>query len=190
MCERLCGPGRRRDGLCDFLNWRGASRASQRQKSREKPHAPRACRVRSRQLPHSATPVIDITRDAFNWLPCLSTTRTTAPHRAAKRRWFCRRAGRACTAIARIGPRVSALKQLAIGWLWEMPTVFAKQGSDYDTSDPAGSCPGPGTGRMIHRAEKIRNPSLTFGGQRQRSLSSSRRLAVGRPRAHAVAGRR
>ena len=85
----------------------------------------------------------------------------------------CRRAGRTCTrtphpSIARFGPRVSAVKRLAIGWLWEMPTVFAKQGSAHDTSIRQ-AADAAGTRRMIHRAEKIRNQKLTFGGQRQRS---------------------
>ena len=135
------GPGRRRDGLCDFLNWRGASRATQCQQPREEPRQPLACRVRSRQLPHSTTPCQRYHSRRFQLAPLpFDCEDDGASSRCQGRWWFCRRAGRACTAaIARIGPRVSALKQLAIGWLWEMPTVFAKQGSDHDTSDPAGS---------------------------------------------------
>ena len=155
------GPGRRRDGLCDFLNWRGASRATQCQQPREEPRQPLACRVRSRQLPHSATPCQRYHSRPFQLAPLpFDCEDDGASSRCQGRWWFCRRAGRACTAAPPHPPSQGSgrgcplSRQLAIRWLWEMPTVFGKQAQP---TTPRSGGQLTRTRGMIHRAEKIRN---------------------------------
>ena len=133
------GPGRRRDGLCDFLNWRGASRATQCQQPREEPRQPLACRVRSRQLPHSTTPCQRYPWRRFQLAPlpfdCEDDGASSRCQRAMvlQAPWPSVHGHRKDRAA---GVRSEAARDWpAVG----MPTVFAKQGSDYDTSDPAGS---------------------------------------------------
>ena len=133
------GPGRRRDGLCDFLNWRGASRATQCQQPREEPRQPLACRVRSRQLPHSTTPSQRYHSRRFQLAPlpfdCEDDGASSRCQKAMvlQARWPSVHGHRKDRAA---GARSEAARDwLAVG----NADRFRETGLRLDTSDPAGS---------------------------------------------------
>ena len=152
------GPGRRRDGLCDFLNWRGASRATQCQQPREEPRQPLACRVRSRQLPHSTTPCQRYHSRRFQLAPlpfdCEDDGASSRCQRAMvlQARWPSVHGHRKDRAA---GVRSEAARDwLAVGnadRFRETGLRLRHLGSGRQLTT--------GTRRMIHRAEKIRNPT-------------------------------